>query len=73
MGGEGGASFHWARNADIAGMRSGRSYLVAASIAVSHSEGLVARWKVVVVVANVWKGFGEWGLEPWRRAEEIAK
>ena len=57
----------------MVGMRSGRSYLVAASIAVSHSKGLAARWKADVMIANVWKGFWECGLEPLRKADKIAK
>ena len=48
----------WEMKAEIAGTRSGSLYLAAALARVSHSEGLVARWNVVVEVAKVRRGLG---------------
>ena len=48
----------------MARARSGRPYLMEASATVSFEEGLVARWKAVIVMANMRKGLTMEGWDP---------
>ena len=57
----------------MAAQRSGILNISAASSTLSLADGLVERWKAVVVVARVRYGFTALGMQPHTSAQAVAK